>query len=76
MIQHFSFTFFPFFASAIQLFSTLVRHQTSATKLRYLQNSAFYGEPLVVKVIWLRISSLFYRHIVIGIMNAKFWMWN
>jgi len=45
MIQHFSFTFFPFFASATQLFPLWLRHKISATKLRYLQSSAFNREP-------------------------------
>ena len=45
MIQHFSFTFFPFFDSATQLFPLWLRHQTSATKLCYLQSLMFYRKP-------------------------------
>jgi len=46
MMQHFSLTFIPFFDFATQLFSTPLRHQTFATKLRYLRSSAFYRQPL------------------------------
>jgi len=40
--------FFRFFAFATPLLSTPVRHQTSATKLRYLQSSAFYKAPKLI----------------------------
>ena len=45
MIQHFSSTIFTFFDFARQLFPPRVRHQTSATKLRYLRSSAFHRQP-------------------------------
>jgi len=37
MIQHFSFTFFPFLILQRNFFPLRLRHQTSATKLRLLQ---------------------------------------
>jgi len=36
--------FFPFFASAMQLYLLRLCHQTSATKLCYWRSSAFYKE--------------------------------
>jgi len=45
MIQHVAVTIFPFFDFATHLFPLRLRHQTSLTKLRYLQSSAFYRQP-------------------------------
>jgi len=41
----FSLTIFPFFDFTTQLFPLRLRHQTSATKLRYLRSSAFNRQP-------------------------------
>jgi len=48
MIQHFSFTFFPFFAFPTQLFLLQLGRQTSATKFHCLRSSAFCREPYIV----------------------------
>jgi len=45
MIQHFSFTFFLFLILQRNFFPLRSRHQTSETKLRYSQSSAFYRQP-------------------------------
>jgi len=44
----FFFTFFPFFAFAMQVFLLRLRHQTSVTKLCYLRSSTFYRAPFDV----------------------------
>jgi len=49
-MQHFSFIFFPFFASAMQLFPLRLRHQTSAAKLLYLRSSVFYRETVTLYI--------------------------
>jgi len=46
MIQHFSFTFVPFFDFAMQFFSTPVMSSNLRTKLHYLRRSAFYRIPI------------------------------
>jgi len=46
MTQYFSFTFFLFLIVQRNFFPLRLRHQTSATKLRYLRSSAFSRQPL------------------------------
>ena len=51
--------FFPFILLQRNFFPLQLRHQTSATKLRYLRSSAFYRAPSK-NTSWLRAISTFY----------------
>jgi len=46
MMQHFSFTIFPFFDFATQFFPLRLRHQTYATKVRLLLVTFFITKVL------------------------------
>jgi len=46
----FSFAFFCLFLLQRNFFPLRLRHQTSATKLRYLRNSGFYRQPKFVSM--------------------------
>ena len=72
MIKYFSFSFFLFIPFATQLFSTPVRHQTYATKLRYLWSSACYRQPKkVFKSMKQNVFSGFCTHINIIIKYCR-----
>jgi len=47
IIKYFSFAFFLLFPLQRNFSPLRLRHQTSATKLRYLRSSAFYRAPPV-----------------------------
>jgi len=53
-IKYVSFAFFMYIPFATQLFPLRLRHQTSATKLRYLRSSAVYRQPHFDGNIWIQ----------------------
>ena len=48
IIKNFSFAFFCLFLLQSNFFPLWLRHQTSATKLRYLLSYAFYKAPKIM----------------------------